>query len=360
MTKLIQSLRRPVQILLILAGLAVAGVLVWQGFTSGGNPDPTVTHIGHGAAVLNTAILVFREGLEFIVVLAAVTASFVGANQSFRRPVGLGVGLGSLATIATWFIVIAILSQINAPALDIQAATGLLAIVILLVIMNWFFHKIYWTGWISMHSRKRHDLVAEKEAGKGHADLFWGLVLLGFTSVYREGFEVVIFLQSIRLQVGSAIVLTGAAIGLVFTLVIGGLTFMGHHKLPYKNMLVLTGILLGGVLIVMVGESIQEMQLAHWISTTAVALPIPAWMGVWFAVFPNLEGLTAQFLAALLVIGSYYAAEYFRSLASAQTRRYGRPSRDDAPGRAGLGSTFRIGNGRSPFPILNVHNVSWG
>jgi High-affinity Fe2+/Pb2+ permease len=309
MSTLIGGFKRHFQIWLAIGALLVAGVLIWQALTAGGNPDPTTPHIGRGAVILNTAVLVFREGLEFIVVLSAITATFVGANQPYRRPVGLGVLFGALATIVTWFIVVAILNHIDAPALDIQAATGLLAIVVLLVIMNWFFHKIYWTGWISMHSRLRHDLVA---GGGWRANLFWGLVLLGFTSFYREGFEVVLFLQSIRMQVGTGTVLTGAAAGLLLTLIVGALTFVWHHKLPYKNMLVLTGILLGGVLIVMVGESIQELQLAGWLSATAISLPIPAWMGVWFAIFPNIEGLTAQFFSALLVIGSYYAAEYFR------------------------------------------------
>jgi high-affinity iron transporter len=75
---------------------------------------------------------------------------------------------------------------------------------------------------------------------------------------------------------------------------------------------VLTGVLLGVVLIVMVGESIQEMQLAHWISTTTLNLPIPAWMGLWFAVFPTVESLSAQVFAAVFVIGSYFLAQYVK------------------------------------------------
>lgn len=140
----------------------------------------------------------------------------------------------------------------------------------------------------------------------------FGLAMLGFSAMYREGFEVVLFLQSLRLQVGSTVVLQGVAIGLFFTAIVGVLTFFTHHKLPYKKMLVLTGVMLGVVLIVMVGESIQEMQLAHWISTTPVNLPLPGWMGVWFAVFPNVEGLVAQAIAAILVLGSYFFAEYIR------------------------------------------------
>ena len=313
MTTVSILIKRSGQIFLLTAGLVVVGILVWQTIFAGGNPDPTVAHISYGAAVVYTAILVFREGLECIVVLAAVTASFVGANQSYRRPVAIGAGLGFLATLVTWIIAIAILSNINAPALDIQAATGLLAIVVLLIVMNWFFHKIYWTGWISLHNRQRRKLVGgDNIIGNNVSTAFRGLLLLGLASVYREGFEIVLFLQSIRLQVGTNTVLIGAGLGLVLTLTVGALTFTLHHKLPYRQMLILTGILLGGVLIVMVGESIQEMQLASWIGTTPAQLPIPAWMGVWFAIFPNLETLAAQSLAVLLVIGSYFGAEYFR------------------------------------------------
>lgn len=310
-----KTLAKPVKIglrvLLALAGLCVVSVFVWQGITAAGNPDPTTAHLDHNAAILDTGILVFREGLECILVLAAITASMVGSNQSYRRPIAVGAGFGLLATVATWFVAIAVLSQINAPALAIQAATGLLAIVVLLVIMNWFFHKIYWTGWISFHNRRKKNLMRGAADGE-RSRTTWGLILLGLTAMYREGFEVVLFLQSIRLQVGSDTVLQGVGIGLALTAIVGVLTFVAHHRLPYKKMLVLTGVMLGAVLIVMVGEEVQEMQLAGWLTTTHLALPIPDWMGLWFATLPNVEGLVAQVLAGAFVLGSYFLAQYVK------------------------------------------------
>ena len=62
----------------------------------------------------------------------------------------------------------------------------------------------------------------------------------------------------------------------------------------------------------MVGEEAQEMQLAHWIPTTqieALANIIPGWMGLWFAVFPTVETLAAQGIAAAIVVGSYWLAK---------------------------------------------------
>jgi high-affinity iron transporter len=77
-------------------------------------------------------------------------------------------------------------------------------------------------------------------------------------------------------------------------------------------MLVATGVLLGFVLLVMVGESIQELQLAGWLPTHSIGVAFPGWMGLWLALFPTVEGIVAQALAAALVIGSYFLAEHVR------------------------------------------------
>src|SRR4029079_3587559 len=144
---------------LVTLAVAVLSILVWQGVTAEGAPDPTLPGLHHRAIVLDAGVLVFREGLEAILVLAAISSSFVGAQSAFRRPVAVGSGAAMLASVATWFIVIAIIGAINAPALDIQAGTGLLAVLVLLVVMNWFFHRIYWTGWIDKHNRRSRALT---------------------------------------------------------------------------------------------------------------------------------------------------------------------------------------------------------
>jgi high-affinity iron transporter len=275
--------------------------------------DPTASeqHLSTPAVVGDSALLVLREGLETILVLAAIVASMRGGNALYRRPIAAGAGLALLASVATWFLAIGIIGALGGPGLDVQAATGLLAVVVLLVVMNWFFHRVYWTGWISHHTGRRKRLMSEAGDVSVRRTVL-GLALLGFTSVYREGFEVVLFLQNLRIQYGSGVVLGGVLIGLAGTAVIGVLTFALHRHLPYKRMLVLTGVLLGGVLLVMVGESVQEMQLAGWLPATQIHVAIPGWVGLWFAVFPTVESIAAQVLAALLVIGSYVVAEDLR------------------------------------------------
>jgi high-affinity iron transporter len=260
---------------------------------------------------VDSAVLVFREGLECILVLAAITAGLSEAHRVHRRPIAAGAVAGTVASFVTWFVVVAALDSVGGASLDVQAATGLLAVVVLLVVMNWFFHRIYWTGWISSHNRRRRRLLVDVGPDR-QGRLFLGLALLGFTSVYREGFEVVLFLQSLRLQYGSGVVAEGCAIGVALTLAVGVATFGLARKLPYKRMLVATGVLLGVVLVVMVGESVQEMQLAGWLPTTSIGVAIPGGLGLWFAVFPTVESLVAQALAAALVLGSYFLAEEIR------------------------------------------------
>ena len=302
---------------IVVAALCVVAMLAWQGVTAHGAPDPTRSDTSPTVAFLDIGILVFREGLECILVLAAITASMTGAKRAHRRPVALGAGLAFIASLITWFIAVRIVGSLsdNMSALDLQAATGLLAVIVLLVIMNWFFHKIYWGGWIRAHNRRRKALLENARAAEiSQWRLWFGLILLGFTSLYREGFEVVLFLQSYHLRLGGAVVLKGALLGFVLTAMVAVLTFVLQQRLPYRKMLITTGILLGMVLLVMVGEQAQEMQLAHWISTTQIgplANIIPPWMGMWFAVFPTVETLVAQLIAAILVVGSYYAARHF-------------------------------------------------
>jgi len=296
------------------AGL-VAAVLVWQGITSGGSPDPLAIDSKALVKALDIAVLVFREGLECILVLAAITASMRGSTQPYQRPVAAGAAFAFAATLLTWFGVVGMVDVLSdrLPALDVQAATGLVAVIVLLVVMNWFFHKVYWTGWISMHNRRKRTLMSDaKTPEQSQRRVLLGLGLLGFTSLYREGFEVVLFLQSYRLKMGGSVVLAGVAMGLVLTAIVAVLAFIAHRKLPYRKMLVLTGVMLGVVLLVMVGEQAQEMQLAHWISTTPIAWlerVIPAWMGLWFSIFPTVETIVGQALAAIIVLGSYVIAK---------------------------------------------------
>jgi high-affinity iron transporter len=266
-------------------------------------------------AELEIATLVLREGLECVLVLVAVTAGLQGARRAYRSAIAVGVGTGFAATLLTWRVAARVLDDISkhSSALAVQAGTGLLAIVILLVVMNWFFHKLYWTGWISHHQQRKQALLHAAEGGQKMWSVCLGMASLGLTSFYREGFEVVLFLQSYRLRLGNAVVVHGVMMGMLVSGLVALLTFVAHRRLPYRRMLIATGLMLALVLLVMVGEEAQEMQIAGWLPATEIpwlAGIIPSWMDFWFSLVPTTESLGAQALAGLLVFGSYFAARH--------------------------------------------------
>src|SRR3954454_4747190 len=192
------------------AGLSVLAGLVYLMATAKTGPvDPTEATApqSHATVVANSAIIVFREGLEAVLIFAAVTASFLGANKSRRRPVVAGAACAFGAAVLTWFAVQALLSVASPLGPRLEAITGFVAIAVLLGVLNCFVHKFYWSEWIGRHHRQRRKLLARSGLAAPA-----GLVALGFTSVYREGFEVVLFLQNLELKAGSGTVLEGVAI----------------------------------------------------------------------------------------------------------------------------------------------------
>jgi high-affinity iron transporter len=138
-------------------------------------------------------------------------------------------------------------------------------------------------------------------------------VILGFSSIYREGFEVVLFLQALVLEAGIGIVLAGTAVGLIIVVVVGLITFRLQVHLPYRNMLIITGILIGVVLLQMVGKTVYVLQVVGWMPIHPLSgISLPYWWGTWFGVYPTWEGIILQSLAAGFVISSYYLAEWMR------------------------------------------------
>ena len=147
---------------IVVGAVVVAAVLIWQGITVGGNPNPT-PGTKFPVAALDIAVLVTREGLESILVLAALIAGLKGRNSGYQRPIQAGAGLGFGAGVITWFVAISVVGDlmVSYGALAVQAATGLFAVVVLLIVMNWFFHGVYWSGWINMQTRAKRSLIEE-------------------------------------------------------------------------------------------------------------------------------------------------------------------------------------------------------
>ena len=258
----------------------------------------------------NASIIVFREGLEAVLILASLMGSLKTSEmRRYRMPMWLGAVGALLFSALTWVMSRTLLNAllqfgINAEILEVYVS--LVAIGVLLLITNWFFHQVYWTGWMAGFHQQKKRLVGG-EAGK-----WLGLALLGFSSIYREGFETVLFMQALVLESTTAVVLTGVAIGMAATVAIGFVVFFVQAKLPHKKMLIVTGVMICAVLLQMVGKTVHVAQVIGWLPIHPIrwlADLLPYWTGMWFGLYATWEGLALQFVAAAFVIGSYVLAE---------------------------------------------------
>ena len=118
------------------------------------------------AIVFNAATIVFREGLEAILILASLLASMVGANRQFKRPLAIGAFAALFVTALLFLLVQNALLSFGQYSEQIEAVVSIIAIGVLLIVMNWFFHKVYWTKWIAKHHEQRRRLLIGGVAGQ--------------------------------------------------------------------------------------------------------------------------------------------------------------------------------------------------
>jgi high-affinity iron transporter len=154
----------------------------------------------------------------------------------------------------------------------------------------------------------------------------------------------VLFLQALELSSGLWVVLEGVALGSIGVALVAVATFVLERKLPYKKMLIVTGVLLTVVLVIMVGKTARTMQGVGWLPITPIDIDVPYWMGLWLGIFPTVETIVAQIGAFAFVIGSYVLAERMRG----RGRRATAPVPAPAAASANGASASNGSNGAAP------------
>ena len=108
-----------------------------------------------GSVATNAAIIVFREGLEAVLILASLLGSLKMASMKrFRKPLWVGVWSALLASAVTFLIMRGALLAFAQFGEKLEAVVSVVAIGVLLLITNWFFHDTYWTDWMAGFHKK--------------------------------------------------------------------------------------------------------------------------------------------------------------------------------------------------------------
>ena len=245
-----------------------------------------------GAAALSAFVILLREGLEAILVLAAIVAFLVKAERrDALRYVHAG-WIGALVLgIFSWFAATYFISISGAGRELTEGITALVAAAVLLYVGFWMHSKAYAQAW--------QRYVREKLQGALSKGTVWALAVLSFLAVYREIFEVVLFYQALWTQageVGGLWVIGGFIAAALVLVLLSWAIFRYGIRLPLGIFFGLSSVLMAVLAVVFVGKGIAALQEAGRIAIDLVDFPRIAALGV----YPTVQTLCAQ--AALIVV----------------------------------------------------------
>jgi high-affinity iron transporter len=245
--------------------------------------------------------IVAREGLEAIIILAALMAGLRGVEYAAtRKGIAGGAWMGLFVTAITFWLSRTIIHSLTRFGEKLEAVVSVFAVIILFIVTNWVFHKVYWVGWNS----KLRLLSKSAQAVSSTRWEWFALLGVGFLTVYREGFEMALFLQSLLLEGSKSAVIIGSAVAVALLVLIGALTFRFGVKLPYRKLMVLTGALVVSIMVTFIGSTVRLFQTVNWMPIHPVySIHLPNWTGLWLGLYPSWEGLLIPPLALVYVGG---------------------------------------------------------
>lgn len=245
-------------------------------------------------AFLSSLLILLREGLEAVLVLAAIVA-FV--RKTGRRDALVYVHLGWIAAlalgVATWWVASRLISISGANREVTEGVTALIASGMLLYVGYWLHSKSYAQAW-------QHFIRDQVNAALGKGTL-WAMAAVSFLAVYRELFEIILFYQALWAQAGEAghtAVLAGIGVAAVALAALTWVILKYSVRLPIGPFFAATAGLLAFLAVVFAGNGVAALQEAGVIGTQPVSFVSLPLLGV----HPTLQGLAAQALALGLVL----------------------------------------------------------
>ncbi|MDR6580792.1 FTR1 family protein [Pseudomonas extremaustralis] len=239
-------------------------------------------------------LILLREGLEAILVLAAILAFLRNTGQqSAVRSVNIGWGLALLAGLATWALAAYVIDVSGAQRELLEGCTALFASVMVLWLGVWMHDRRHAAAW--------QDYIKSSLVGGGGR---FGFAVLAFFSVYRELFEVILFYETLWLQAGPAghnAVLAGGATALVLLVGLAWVILRGSAKLPLALFFGINAALLCALSVVFAGHGVKALQEAGIFGTRPVAFFDFDWLGI----HADAYSLSAQVVAILAIVVLY-------------------------------------------------------
>jgi high-affinity iron transporter len=245
------------------------------------------------ATFASAFVILVREGLEALLIVAAIVALLVKADRRDALPWVHGGWIAALALGGLTWVIASYAVRISGATREMtEGVTALIAAAILLYVGFWMHGKSHARQWQAYLARRLHGALGRRT--------MTALAFVSFLAVYREAFETVLFYQALAVQAGP-----GGAVPLAGGLLAGALglaalswaVVRGSLRLPLGAFFGVSSALIGLLAVVLAGKGIAALQEAGWLPVHAVSFPSLPVLGV----YPNLQGLVLQgaLLAAL-------------------------------------------------------------
>ena len=249
--------------------------------------------------------IIFREGLESALIIGAIlTYLEASRNSHYKKHVYLGIVIAIIATVITWFIAQFVIDITGASKDLIEAIAGISAVAVLFWVSFWILNKVETKKWIEFVKAKVWQATTT-----GSVMVF---AMLSFFTVYREGFETVLFYQAMfsfakNMEI---FVFLGLVLGLAVIISVVFIIRRLGKKLPLRVLFGLTMAIGAYMSIAFIGNAIREFQEIGYISTTHLFGIIPRLeinLATMTGIHPTLETTIAQILLlSVYLVGCLY------------------------------------------------------
>ena len=256
------------------------------------------TTLSTGAAFVSAFVILLREGLEAILVVAALAAFLIKTERRDALPyLHAGWGGALVLGVATWVAAAYFIDFSGASREITEGVAALVAMAVLFYVGFWMHSKTSALQW-----KRFIDGSVQKALSTG---TLWGLAGLSFIAVYREVFETILFYQALWAQAdgpAQGMLLSGFGVGAVVLAVLGWLILRYSRRLPLRQFFSVTSIFMFVLAVVFAGKGIAALQEAGKLPIDPVNFPRIDLLGI----YPNVQGLAVQaglvLLAALLLL----------------------------------------------------------
>ena len=251
------------------------------------------------ANFLSSLIIILREGLEAVLVLAAMAAFLTRTGRRDTLPwLHAGWIAALLLGALTWIVSSKLIAISGAHREVTEGVTALVSAGLLLYVGFWLHGKASAARW-------NQFIRNQIQTAMGRGALL-GIGLVSFLAVYREVFETVLFYQALWLEAegnSQTAVVVGFAVGLTALVVLAWLIAHMSVRLPLAAFFAASSVLLAIMAVVFAGQGIAALQEAGKLAASPIDFPSIPLLGI----YPNLQGLALQLaLVAIIVVGFAY------------------------------------------------------